>query len=170
MMIIIVMLVMLGAVTLWKAVDFKTDLADYLGGVIMGAVGGFLGLFLGLGLAWVIGTTLPSKYVLKSQIELVAMQDTANVQGSFFLGSGTIESKPYYVFYQKTGKGLKFGKIPVENVIVYEEKGRTDGLINVYAKRFTKDVYKLFAVVSGTRYEIFIPKGSILRDFKLDLK
>lgn len=131
---------------------------------------------LSISLALLIGLTIyknyvPQKdeYVLDSQLELVALQDNNGIHGDFFLGSGFIESELYYVFYykyeDKEGAGFKTDRILAKNAIVYEQI-RNDGLVKIY--KFSRGGFLRKTVFE--RYEIFIPKGSILRQFQLDAK
>ncbi len=47
--------------------------------------------------------------------EIVALQDTSSVSGSFFLGSGSVNNNDYYVFYIDTESGYKREKINADS-------------------------------------------------------
>lgn len=136
---------------------------------MLGSIGGVAtGLTVTLAVACGIGMFIPKDYVVCKEIELVAMQDNEYLQGSFFLGSGYIESELYYVFYQKEGSGIKFNKIPRERVVIYEEE-RNDGVMKIYIARFKPKWCNAIAL-SRAKCRIFIPKGTIIQKFNLDLK
>lgn len=161
---------LVGLVLGWLIVDHKSDLADCVFGVAFSVVMAVLGFAIGIGISFGVGAALPKEYVMDRQIELVTIQDTSGIQGSFFLGTGHIESKSYYVFYQKEGNGVRFGKVSAEKAVVYEEE-RNGGLIKTYTRQFTSGWHNAFGTtLGGEKYEIFIPQGSILHEFQLDLK
>lgn len=168
-MVFMVIFALAGLVVGWLKLEYKDELSDYAMGVFMSVIFGFFGLLLGFGISVGVGAALPKEYVLDKQMELVAIQDTSGIQGRFFLGAGTIESKFYYVFYQRERNGIRFGNVPAENAVVYEEN-RDDGLIKEYDKRFMAGWHDFFGATWGERYDIFIPEGSILHEFNLDLK
>lgn len=140
--------------------------------------GGFLGLLLagliacaaggvGFGIAVGLGHAFPAEYKYAGDIHLVALQDTQGVEGRFFLGSGSINSAPTYTFYYEDGTGaIKRGSIWAYGVAVYEED-REDAFIRVEKK----DNIRPFGIeFTGDRYEVHVPKGTVLRTFKLDLE
>lgn len=133
---------------------------------------GGMGFITGTLIAYLIGVLpLSSEYVVTEKIELVALQDTGGIRGEFFLGSGSIESEFYYVFYKKTKNGsIKFDKIQANNAVSIWEEERKDGKIDILKKKFKSKFGILFALSETTKYEIFIPKSSILKNFQLDLK
>lgn len=47
--------------------------------------------------------------------EIIALQDNSDIQGSFFLGSGSINNRDYYVYYYKTEYGYKQNKLYLDN-------------------------------------------------------
>lgn len=115
--------------------------------------------------------------VTHTKTQLVALGDSGDMQGQFFLGSGNIGTEEYYKFYYNLPDGgNKFGKIPAENVTVYEEE-RKDGFLDKIQK-VNSDSGQLISlvlgkdlrdIVGGVKYEIHIPKGSVNRKFNVDL-
>lgn len=172
-MLFMVALILLGLVFGWRfgsGLSGDGLLGRYFPKALFSAFGALIGFGFGLLLALFIGLFLPSEYVFHKQTELVAIQDTSGIQGRFFLGSGTFESRSYYVFYQKYGDGIIFGRVPVEKAVLYEEE-RNNGLIKEYLKMNKERWYYLFGVPGEQRrYDIIIPNGSILHDFRLDLE
>ena len=108
---------------------------------------------------------------LNTRTDLVA--DNSNeLQGSFFVVSGSIGVEQYYKFYFKTPDGGKrFGKLPAESVTIYEED--RDGAYIVktggrdeYSDRIHFWLIPRFLVSGCSRqglYAIHVPKGTIKR-------
>ena len=92
----------------------------------------------------------------------------------FFLGSGYVDSAPYYFFRYKTPDGgTKLRKLRAESATVYEEK-RTDAYITeiLDEKRFNwswlLNPINTSAHISG--YAIHVREGSVKKEINLDLK
>lgn len=137
-------------------------------------IGLLIGAIIGPLTALKIGTFFPKTYVLTETTELVALHDNSASQGNFFLGCGTMDSEFYYVFYQKEGNAVKFRKISAEDYyetpLIFEED-RSDAILQKYTKRFMKEKNVRWGIFIGSiKYEFHIPKGSILKNFQLDLK
>lgn len=122
---------------------------------------------IGLGISFGVGAIAPPDFTLDRETRLVSIKDVQGVEGRFgFLGSGYIRSRFYYTFYEDVGDGSKFGRINANKTIVHEEE-RDDALLRVYKK----DAGWLFGLTpKDEKYEVFIPEGSILHDFELDLE
>lgn len=137
--------------------------------VVMAIMGACIGMFSGFMISIIMGgAILPTEYVLVDESELVALRDNGSVEGNFFLGCGSIDKEFYYFFYKKDATNkITFGKLPVEEVLIIEEH-RTDPTIKEYRK---KGKYSRWAVTpSSAKYEIYVPMGTIVNQFKLDLK
>lgn len=105
--------------------------------------------------------------------------DTA-LEGSFFLGSGSINSYTQYIFYSKVGdtKGMVLSHIPTDDTIVYMDEN-----VSPYVKRIdwvrynTKtneiDTYEYIRVTGNgdwiryPKYELHVPNGTIIQEYKL---
>jgi len=140
--------------------------------VIMTLIAGFIGAGIGIIIAIGIGVFLPSEYVLDNQIEIVALKDNRSIEGDFFLGCGSINSEFYYFFYKKEKDGsLTFDKIAANSHTKIYEEERKDGMIEIFEKRFIKESHYIFGVpFDSPKCKIHVPKGSVLRQFELDLK
>lgn len=107
-----------------------------------------------------------------SRDELVAMNDHFTVGGSFFLGSGNISEKTYYVSYIKTGENsFILDKTDTnKSIVIYSDESPVK---ITYEKRAKHKWQKrwLICVQSGRNYyEFKVPKGSIMNNIALDLK
>ncbi len=126
--------------------------------------------------------------------KIIALQDTQSFTGSYFLGSGTSQNKIYYYYYIETDQGYKLEKISSEKEVYIQyitdespprieesKEVRVKILkkipsfwINIIGWSEYKD-YSIGDIVSkessfGRRYVIYVPKGSILEDYNIDLK
>lgn len=130
-------------------------------------VAGFLtGLLIGV-LAAVIGQVLPTQWVRLRATKLVSLSNGTGVHGSFFLGTGTLNSEPIFqYFYPLESGGFKSATLQGD-VTVFEED-REDGEKVNFGLDFKWGWLWIFAICQEQyRYEFHIPKGSITKAFEL---
>jgi len=149
------------------------DIEDYV-------MGGFTTIFLGvIGalIGGVLASVLPADLeVSETTFQLETLQDNGGVDGSFFLGCGTINSKMMYIFYYNSGVNsngdtvYRMGQVNYDNASViycddekpyllkYEEVP-SDAFINNFAFDFC-----------SSWYDIYVPKGTIKNGYTLDAK
>lgn len=129
--------------------------------------------------------------------EIVALVDSQDTKGTFFLGSGSVRNKLCYHFFYKTEHGAVYDSVyakgyPTAYLNTFPE-GADTPRIDEY-RRYQHTYYTgtydpiWFSVLThfickdyepgdlvrslsngGCRYEIFVPEGSILEDFSIDL-
>lgn len=128
----------------------------------------FIVLILGSGIAFIVGACFPKHWKLAGTDILVSLRNQAGVSGSFYLGTGTVDSHEYYYYYVGSAKeGYQPRRIKVdENVTIFEEE-RTDGELKTFSHEFNSDIFSLFGLTTGTRYEFRIPNGSLKQNFLL---
>ncbi len=123
----------------------------------------------------VIGDNI-TKSDVDYELNVVSMKDNTLGIGYYYLFGGSYQENQYYFFYKRLDDGTyQLDKIPAEYAYIHEEN-RTDGLIKVDATRikrnggFTNWQFMLFGYerVQVNRYDVFIPSGSIKREFNLD--
>jgi hypothetical protein len=114
------------------------------------------------------GCNVPQHWELIEESELVALQDNITTQGSFFLGSGSVDGELKYFFYEKSGQGFKSRSVHSDGVILVESD---EARYQEWLKKDDKWWYWVF-VLSGSEQKkiIKIPKGTILSNYNLDLK
>jgi hypothetical protein len=128
-----------------------------------------VGAIIGAGISIVIGLIPKIEYDQISKQELIALKDNISINGSFFLGSGNIDGKLKYYFYIKTKSGgFKAQNIEADNVEIFENN-KTPCIIK-YESKFKNIIWNWIAFTIKEKAEINIPKGSILRNYKLNLK
>lgn len=114
------------------------------------------------------------------RMKVVALSVSASVEGTFFLGSGSIEGHPYYFFYSETPDGgKKLSKLNAEKATLYEED-RKDAFVakvDLYGWDSRGLLWNFFVPKSfwldnkhwNSGYAIHVPKGSIKEEIRLDL-
>ena len=104
----------------------------------------------------------------KNKIPLVALINGKGIEGSFFLGSGEIDTEPYYFYYtQESDGGKTLNKIDAGMVRVYEDDRKDAYIAEVWFKN--KDILDDDVDVF-LRYAIHVPKGTIKEVIDLDIR
>jgi hypothetical protein len=112
--------------------------------------------------------------VVTQEEPLIALKDNSDITGKFFLGCGTVEKTQYYYYISYVeGKGYTVQKDYASGCYLeylnkdckYKEPCRV-----VYQKEYTNPVVRwLIPSMDGwTTY--YIPEGSIINDYKVDLE
>jgi len=140
------------------------DFTDYLLGVIMGILfGTSVGFFLSL--------ALPVKYeTIKETYNLETIQDGNNIQGRFFLGTGSIDGKMCYTYYYKKNNDYLLNQVKYYKAVVrYTEETPK---VEVYTKGEVEDAFiNNFALdfcSQKVAYIFYVPRGAIKSNFTLD--
>jgi len=107
----------------------------------------------------------------ESREKLVTFKDNNNISGSFFLGTGSIEGDLYYYYYKEVGDGRYIsGKISSYRCVINETDEVSPCIVS-YKSEFGNKYWKLFSFPDKHfKSDIYIPKNSIVRGFKLDLQ
>ncbi len=94
-----------------------------------------------------------------SKHDLVALKDSIQTEGTFFIGTGAIDSSIYYFFYYKDGDSIRLGKC-------YYDRG--------YLHEMEHGQPHVFLQINGfgevLRADFHIPAGSVINQFELDLQ
>ena len=142
--------------------------------VLKGLVGMFFGMIVGLFFAVMIGKIInpkETKKVIDSTIYLENLSDNSGVEGSFFLGCGSINNKMSYSFYAKDQKSDMFSleTIPSDNAKIKYSSERPR-LETYHYEPITNKSQKRFGYWKddGPHHIFYIPNGSISNTFKLN--
>jgi len=126
----------------------------------------------------IAGAFLEKEQVKDGYTKLYSMGDVFGSGGNFFLGSGNLETRGYYFYYYKSGKGHKQGKVEADGATIIQDNSEVPR-IQYYKEIFVNDNHYKWALHSfadgqgGCRdneKDIFVPKGSIEKDYNFDLK
>jgi hypothetical protein len=104
--------------------------------------------------------------IVVGDYQIRSLHDGAQISGSFSLGSGYIRQEPQFVFYQTVEKGYQLKTCPAAYTTVIEDENATPYLrITDYAQKG-----KIFNTISQRSrvYELHVPSGTIIQEWKLD--
>lgn len=150
---------------------------DWIEGIVVGLGAAALGAVCGFFIALFIGLFAyhGTHWEVTQHTSLVALADGSDTHGSFFLGSGTIDSEPSFTWYQSDGKNSYVRKSieASESAVHYLPKGvapyytvtneKKDGSFVRKWGFDTTDPY-------GEKYDFYVPRGSIVQSYRLDNK
>ena len=112
------------------------------------------------------------------KINIVAIDSSKELSGTFILGLGNVNLEQQYVFYYLTADGgKKYGEVSKYSAIIYEEE-RRDGYMAKIGERTVYSDKVLFWLIpkflldgkDSTTYAIHVPKGTVKLEFNIDLK
>lgn len=163
---------------LYATCDGWYDTVDVING---GICGGFLGLLLtfvcAVGIfAYVSPCTLIEKvesYENKKSTEeqIMCLKDNINDSGSFYLGSGHIDTDSYYFYITYSEYGVIQNKLKTEYCFVMEDTEKNAYIETIELTQLKgHKVAKLLIgdIWEDTVYVFHIPKNSIITDFVID--
>ena len=103
---------------------------------------------------------------------IYSLQDNSLTKGTFFLGGGSINEHLVYSYYEKGNYGYRLGYTYADEVEIIEsnsvprvEKSRP---IIIRKKPFYKNMIWIMTPPSRDRTTIYVPVGTIIRNFNLD--
>lgn len=102
---------------------------------------------------------------------IYAMSDTMGIEGSFFLGTGSVDSEMKYVYMTKTDKGMKIAE-PIDTkdaYINYIEEGEAPRIEKVHYITDSDLLNFLFIFPQSETY-IYVPEGTVKEVYNIDLK
>lgn len=142
---------------------------DSFGDIIFG---GFMGALIGAIPAYLIGGiisimifgTAPCELQYKQ--DLIAMKDNTVISGSFFLGSGNINSKMNYVYAIETDKGIMTKTLEQKTNTVYIQYTDSQPYMEYYSG--TSDGWRM--PETSSYYIFYLPEGTIINTFEIDLE
>lgn len=128
--------------------------------IMVGLSAGFIIFILGF---VILSLTHEHQYKEYSH-NIVSLNRSKELNGSFFLGSGTIRNSQYYFMYKvtKTGEGnfYKLLKSPASKTVIRETNNYPPGVVFTYIDDYMCGDNHLSKVT------ITIPTGSIIQEFK----
>ena len=94
---------------------------------------------------------------------IVSVKSGTETSGSLFLGSGNFGGTQYFYVYLQDGNGYRLYKFTASNTTVYE----VDYLVKPYLERHYKTTRLGDLCPQTDHYNLYVPKGTIIREFKL---
>jgi hypothetical protein len=112
---------------------------------------------------------------------LVSLQESDQISGQgnggLFYVHVSIENTEVYKFYYQYGDGYKFGKITAESGTIFEQNNCTPHIVQNTVNLKNKmpgwlHIALAFGIPTNqyNTYDLFVPKGSVVQDFVLNLK
>lgn len=169
MIILIIALIFFIIGVIWQSIEFWFDGEAILMGILTGTIGALIGLFV-----WLIGyaAITPTEPVVTDTVPIYAMSDTMGVEGSFFLGSGNIDSEMKYVYAQETEKGITIKTVDADNAYIkYIDEGEDPYIEKIEYHHESGFVEWLFspAVLYHETF-IYVPEGTVKNVYNVDLE
>lgn len=122
-------------------------------------------LAMGLG-SMLHGQVATVKNISASQ-EIVALKDSNNISGKFYLGSGYINESAYYHYMVQGENGLDMKRIKTDKCsLQFDENPR----IETITYKFKNPILNWIAIDSTEDYIIHCPEGTIDYSFQVDLQ
>lgn len=174
--IIILSLIGLGLILYYARYEYIDEPIYAIPIILLGSVvSSFVSIILIVGISLAYSKFVNIDYNYKYQYtEIVNLQDNSSVNGSFFLGSGSINEESYYVYYYKTDDGFyKLGKTKTDNakIKITNETPRKVKKIKCITPGNLFEKYFIILPTSLTHSVHFeIPPGSIKENYNLDAK
>lgn len=117
-----------------------------------------------------IGTAISSNEIIYKETvtPIVALEDNVASRGKFFLGTGTSKSDIYYYYMIDTERGYVMESVKAYDAYI---KYDVDPRIVVESGRGFNHWYNyIWAIPTSTYYTIYVPEGTILNNYNIDLK
>jgi len=167
-------LIILICIAIGVYVARDNDIEEKAWGGVIGAFGGIVILFfLSMIVSVACGKITEWKEDYKVEIASTNIRDS--ISGRFSLGSGYIQSQPYYFVNQKLSEtSYKPINIACGNVDAIIEDSSVSPHIVVYKRqRINNKLKSIIPFVDEVQYEYYkysfvIPKGSLIQEFKVN--
>lgn len=128
------------------------------------------GLILWFSIGFIIGCFMPTVEIKETK-ELYALQNSSEIGGSFFLGSGRVDEEMYYIYIVKEDKGKQMKTLKIDANDIYLNDNVDTPTLDIYSKDFKYEWMYWFAMVgTDCKYVFNIPSGSIDYKYNIDLK
>lgn len=152
---------------------YITAYSDTLDRIVYAGMSAVLGFFIGsLLLGVIISEMAPRVSQNTSTVNIVSIRTGDGVEGTFFLGTGTINGYPMYTYFrQQSDGGYVQETIPAHSTVVYEDMTDRRGTIETYDDVIPESwkwrKWTAVTIYRPSYYRVHIPKGSIMRNFEL---
>lgn len=169
-------LALIVAIALPIILTVKGELWDFGDGILVFMFTCFVGVLLSLlimvlggGIATASGAQTQSEKV--ETVEVISLNDNSDIEGSFFLGSGSVNEELVYYYAYKSDKGVTVGKVDADEVYINytDEQPRLEEYRTNFKSEFLKWSFAYLGEDS-CYYKLYIPEGSIIEEYKIDLE
>lgn len=140
------------------------SIGDILTSLVVGALGVLVSLFI-LAIVGAFALSGGGERVVAEEKKLSALNTGNEVSGSFFLGSGVIDSEPSYQFIvEREDGGFELDSVAARNVVVYEDATPSTARFVTYDSKYNVWWYfpGEFNLPTGDS-SFHIPPGSVVQ-------
>ncbi len=162
LMVILAVIVVLTAISAASLAGSYEKLEAFFGSILIGAA--FSLIIYAVALVSVDIFT-HTKYESVGTVELLQLSDGSSVEGRFGLFSGFINSEQYYFYYYNNGEGIVNGRVPADRTVVVEDS-KAGGKLEIFHDVSGNDW--VYTVKEDPKYILHVPKGTVIRSWKLD--
>lgn len=100
---------------------------------------------------------------------IIALKDSQNIYGQFYLMGGYVKDDLYYYYAEETEFGYKCEKVKASDSFVVYTDGQPK--IETYnATSFKHWWTYIYAIPDHTHYIIYVPYGTVKSEYKIDLE
>lgn len=116
-----------------------------------------------------VAVIFPQTCEKSSTEHIIALNDSTGVNGrAGFLGSGYAEDELYYYYMTDTKEGFQAKKIEAEDIYV---RYSDEPIVETYtATNFKNKLLWLIALPIKSFHIVYIPEGSIIENYRIDLE
>lgn len=170
-MIILIFAVIGIGLTIWLCIKEDISIGGTIGfSLAAGSIGALFGLIFAMGAGAVPG---PAEVVNTTTTYLYALQDNQGLTGYSFLGSGYVKDElKYYYAYKTADGGYKTDDIKAKYCTLYYVEDETECRIEHLTYRFINPIHNFLSagINDYDGYNVYIPEGSIVNNYCIDLK
>lgn len=123
-------------------------------------------------LYWTLLFSTSVDYNSPNQVDIYAIKDSTEIEGSFSLGTGQVSGEQYYYFVTKTDNDFK----KVDKVKVNHSVMKEGDYVQPYVIQYPKEFDSAFARIMYGKYsgyyfyEFYLPNDTITTDYNIDLE
>lgn len=120
--------------------------------------------------ALIIGVFIPSSEIIYEETvtPIVSLEDNMSRGGAFFLGTGSVKDSIYYYYMTETEYGYELRNVAASKAYIkYDTEPR---IVIKNGCGFKHWYNNIWAFPTHTHYTIYIPEGTILNNYNIDLK
>lgn len=168
---VVVLSLSLIGITLAVCTDGYSDLVDWSGMIFLSTlVIAAVWFVLEIGLS----SWLPHQNV-HTRLDLAALRDNVSSQGTFFLGTGSVQGTLSYIYYLKQGNAYQFESLDASDVTVYEDTSKPYIVVSdscKYSWDWLVGCNSGMPNTSDSKHdviEIHVPKGTIKTNYVLNM-
>ena len=148
--------------------DVYCDLGEILSYGFLMLIAAMSGAFMLTAFSGMIADACADKtWSVVEDVEIHALQDNVTTEGNFFLGSGHIDKELKYFYVEETDLGYTVSNVDADDAYIRYTNDRCRLERQTY--EFNNPWVYLVAIPLGERYVFYIPEGSIINNYSVDL-